>query len=281
MEKGSGRRSFKIGVFDSGFGGLTVFKEIKSLLPNYDYVYLGDNARAPYGPRSFDAVYKYTLQAVKKLFELDCHLVIIACNTASAKALRTIQQNDLAVIAPQRRVLGVIRPCTESADEFTQTGKLGLLATSGTVRSDSYQIEIEKFFPSLNLYQQACPMLVPLVENNEAFDEGADFFVKKYISQLYKQSPDIDAVILACTHYPVLREKIRQFLPDGVRIISQGEVVATKLVDYLQRHSNIERELSEGKTQHYYTTDCPDNFSELASLFMDEEVAAEKLTLVP
>jgi len=272
-------RNQKIGIFDSGFGGLTVFKEIKKLLPQYDYIYLGDNARAPYGPRSFETVYKYTLQAVSKLFSMECQLVILACNTASAKALRTIQQNDLEKIAPHKRVLGVLRPCTESADDFTQNKHIGIFATPGTVKSESYPIEIKKFFPHIKIFQQSCPMFVPLVENGEADGEGADFFVKKYIAELIGQSPKIDSVILGCTHYPVLEEKLKTHLPKNVSVISQGKIVAKKLKEYLFRHPEHETLLSKNNSNTFYTTDCTESFSKLASVFMGQTVQAKPIDL--
>lgn len=273
-------RIHKIGIFDSGFGGLTVYKEIRKCLPQYDYIYLGDNARAPYGPRSFDTVYKYTLQAVKQLFSMNCQLVILACNTASAKALRSIQQNDLAQIAPGKRVLGVLRPCTESANEFTQSNCIGIMATPGTVKSESYPIEITKFFPQISVFQQACPMFVPLVENGEATESGADFFVEKYCRALLAQCADIDAVILGCTHYPILESKLRQHLPPQVTIISQGSIVAEKLENYLLRHPQQESLLSKNAGQEFYTTDCTENFSQLASVFVEETVTAKPINLI-
>ena len=217
-----------IGVFDSGYGGLTVLKEMVARLPQYDYIYLGDNARAPYGTRSFETVYHYTLECVQWLFRSGCPLVILACNTASAKALRTIQQKDLPRIAPEKRVLGVIRPTTEIVGNFTRTGKIGILATRGTVLSESYPIEIGKFFPDVRVFQQACPMWVPIVENNEIDNPGTDYFVKEYMDQLSAQSGEIDTVLLACTHYPLLKRKIEQFIPAGSTLVSQGEIVAGK-----------------------------------------------------
>src|SRR6516164_3034977 len=220
-----------IGVFDSGYGGLTILKEFITILPDYDFIYLGDNARAPYGNRSYDTVYHYTLESVQWLFQQGCPLVILACNTASAKALRTIQQNDLQKIDAEKRVLGVIRPTTEIIGTFTKTGKVGILATTGTVQSASYPIEIEKFFPDLEIFQQACPMWVPLIENNEHLQPGADYFVKEYIDELMSQEQGIDTLLLACTHYPLLREKIKEGLSSQVNIISQGEIVANSLAD--------------------------------------------------
>lgn len=268
-----------IGVFDSGFGGLTVLKEIVKKLPAYDYIYLGDNARAPYGTRSFETVYHYTLECVKQLFSQGCRLVIIACNTASAKALRNIQQKDLPHLDPKRRVLGVIRPTTELVGKITKTGHVGVLGTNGTVTSNSYPIEIGKFFPLVKVYQQACPMWVPLVENHEAGSEGADFFIRKDLQALFAQSDKIDTVILGCTHYPLLTEKIKKYLPGGTKLISQGELVAESLADYLQRHPEIETKCSKHGSLHFYTTDSPENFDKGASIFFGKEVKSEHLSL--
>ncbi|HEX4375465.1 MAG TPA: glutamate racemase, partial [Puia sp.] len=229
-----------IGVFDSGYGGLTVLKELEKKLPGYDFIYLGDNARAPYGNRSFESVYAYTLECVKWFFDNGSPLVVLACNTASAKALRTIQQNDLPKMNPDNRVLGVIRPTTEVIGNFTKTNNIGILATNGTVRSDSYKIEIEKFFPDLNVFQQACPMWVPLIENNEHNSAGADYFVKEGIDTLMSQSKNIDTILLGCTHYPLLINKIRQYVSPEIQIISQGKIVADSLADYLKRHPEID-----------------------------------------
>ena len=224
-----------IGVFDSGYGGLTILEKIREVLPEYDYIYLGDNARAPYGTRSFEIVYEFTLQAVNKLFEMGCHLVILACNTASAKALRSIQMNDLPELDPDRRVLGVIRPTVECIGDITQNRHVGILATSGTIKSESYPLEIHKLFPEIQVSGIACPMWVALVENNESQNEGADYFIKKYIDQLLSEDPLIDTMILGCTHYPILFPKIREYTPDGIRVIAQGEYVAESLKDYLHR----------------------------------------------
>jgi len=262
----------KIGVFDSGYGGLTVFKKFIEHLPKYDYIYLGDNARTPYGTRSFDAVYRYTLQAVKKLFELNCELIILACNTASSKALRTIQQNDLAYLDPNKRVLGVIRPSVEALYKYTKTNVVGILGTSGTITSKSYVLEIAKLFPDISVVQQACPMWVPLVENNEHNSKGADYYVKKYIDELLNQKKNIDTVVLGCTHYPLLLTKIRDYLPDEISILSQGEVVALSLADYLNRHPEIDRKLSKNSQRLFYTTDVPEIFSEKAKIFLDNEL---------
>jgi len=263
-----------IGIFDSGYGGLTVFREIRAKLPRYDYIYLGDNARAPYGPRDFDTIYQYTLSCVRLLFDKGCHLVILACNTASAKALRSIQQNDLPKIAPNRRVLGVIRPTTEIVGHFTKTGHVGILATSGTVLSCSYPIEINKFFPKVKVFQQACPMWVPLVENNEHDGPGADYFVKQCLDELLKQSPEIDTVVLGCTHYPLLEKKIRTFLPPGIQLLSQGAIVAKSLAEYLQRHPEIEAMCSKGAGVEYLTTASAEDFNAKAEIFLGEPVRA-------
>jgi glutamate racemase len=261
-----------IGIFDSGYGGLTVMKEIVDRLPEYDYIYLGDNARAPYGNRSFDTVYHYTLQCVKWFFSQGCSLVILACNTASAKALRSIQQQDLPLIGPDKRVLGVIRPTAEVIGKFSETNSVGVLATSGTVLSDSYPIEIHKFFPEIKVYQEACPLWVPLVENNEHTGHGADFFVKKNINQLFEKGEDIDVVLLGCTHYPLLKEKIEEYLPIGVKLVSQGEIVAESLADYLVRHPEIEERCAKTGTRQFFTTDSPRDFEDHAQLFFGEEI---------
>lgn len=268
-----------IGVFDSGYGGLTVLKEIVALLPQYDTIYLGDNARAPYGSRSFETVYHYTLQCVQWLFQQGCPLVILACNTASAKALRTIQQMDLPRIAPDNRVLGVIRPTTEVVGQFTKTGKVGVLATKGTVQSESYPIEIAKFFPEVQVFQQACPLWVPLIENNEHDNPGADYFVKEYMDQLRAQSGEIDTVLLACTHYPLMKAKIGQFLPEGSRLVSQGEIVANSLADYLQRHPEIESRCSRNGHREFYTTDSTEDFDNHASVFYGKALRSKHIAL--
>ena len=268
-----------IGVFDSGYGGLTVLKEIAAMLPQYDYIYLGDNARAPYGTRSFDSVYQYTLQCVEWFFKQGCPLVILACNTASAKALRTIQQNDLPKIDPSKRVLGVIRPTSEIIGQFTKTGSVGVLGTTGTVQSQSYLIEIEKFFPGTEVYQEACPMWVPLVENNEHNSPGADYFIEKNIKNLLAQSVNIDTVLLACTHYPLLIDKIKQFLPAGFSIISQGKIVANGLADYLDRHPEIEIQCEKNSRQSFYTTDSAEDFDAKAAIFYGKPVKSTHLAL--
>ncbi len=264
----------KIGIFDSGIGGLTVLKEIRNLLPEYDYLYLGDNARAPYGTRSFEVVHEYTLQAVKRLFELDCDLVIIACNTASAKALRQIQQTFLVDLQDEKRVLGVIRPTTELAGELTKTKHVGILGTNGTIASNSYQIEINKFHPEVQVHQQACPMWVPLIENQEYDSEGGKFFIKKYINELLEKGA-IDTIILACTHYPIIAEEIQKYVPKTVNLISQGEIVAERLRNYLERHEWMDSKLSKKGTIHYLTTENPALFDEKSSLFLGEKVQSE------
>ncbi len=271
-----------IGVFDSGYGGLTILKEFLRYLPEYDYIYLGDNARAPYGTRSFETVYQYTLQAVKKLFELGSQLVILACNTASAKALRTIQQKDLPRLDPQRRVLGVIRPSAEVIGRYTSTGKVGVFATPGTVGSRSYELEINKLYPDVEVFQQACPMWVPLVENDEHLDDGADYFVHKYIDSLLAQEEEIDTVILACTHYPLLLPKIKKFLPAGIKVISQGPIVAQSLKDYLTRHPQMDSKLSRLGKRIFLTTDIPEDFDQKAKKFVDNiiEIHSQKISLI-
>jgi len=269
-----------IGVFDSGYGGLTVLKELEKALPQYDYLYLGDNARAPYGTRSFDTVYEYTLQAVKWLFEQGCPLVILACNTASAKALRNIQQNDLPGLDPAKRVLGVIRPTAEIAGKLTKTGNIGILGTQGTVSSHSYILELQKFFPKVKVYQEACPMWVPLVENNEYNKPGADYFVKQNIDQLLAQCPDLDAVFLACTHYPLLLDKINKYIPDGMRVFEQGSIVAEGLVHYLERHPEMRSRLSTGSTRNFTTTDHAENFDKQATVFYGKSVSSHRIELL-
>jgi len=268
-----------IGVFDSGYGGLTILKAIRELLPQYDYAYLGDNARAPYGTRSFDIVYQFTRQAVLKLFEMGCQLVILGCNTASAKALRSIQQNDLPKIDPQRRVLGVIRPTAEIVGKLTQTKHIGILATPGTIKSDSYNIEINKLWPELDVTGVACPLWVPIVENNEATGAGADYFVKKRIDHILWLDPDIDTLILGCTHYPILMPKIKQYVPDGIKIVSHGEYVAESLKDYLTRHTEIDARCTKNGTAHYYTTENAEKFKEVARIFVTDDIEVEHINL--
>ncbi|MCK3686433.1 glutamate racemase [Maribellus sp. YY47] len=270
-----------IGVFDSGYGGLTVLKELVDTLPEYDFLYLGDNARTPYGTRSFDVVYKYTLQCVKYLFEQGCPLIIIACNTASAKALRNIQMLDLPTLAPDNRVLGVIRPSVEKVAEITQNGHVGVLGTVGTVTSESYPIELEKWSGGrvISTVQEACPMWVPIVENNEIDTEGADFFVKKNILNILQKDKDIDTLILGCTHYPLLEKLIRKYVPEEIEILKQGHIVAEKLVDYLERHPEMKLRLSAGGKIEYQTTESAETFESKASIFMGQEVRASTVVL--
>ena len=268
-----------IGVFDSGYGGLTVLKEVVKMLPGYDYLYLGDNARAPYGPRSFETVYRYTWQCVEWFFKQGCPLVILACNTASAKALRTIQQKDLPKKYPDKRVLGVIRPTTELIGNYSYTKSVGILATSGTVISQSYPIEIAHLFPGVKVYQEACPMWVPLVENNAYDGEGADYFIKKNIDNLLKQSGEIDTVLLACTHYPLLKNKLEKFLPSSIKILTQGEIVAAGTKDYLHRHPEIEAKLSRNRERVFYTTDSTQDFDSHARVFYGEEIRSKHADL--
>lgn len=271
-----------IGVFDSGYGGLTVLKEFVQKLPQYDFLYLGDNARTPYGTRSFDVVYEYTLQAVKELFNRGCHLVILACNTASAKALRSIQQRDLQIIAPDKRVLGVIRPSVEYASQITQTGHVGILGTSGTVASNSYPIELEKWSEGRvkHTTQQACPMWVPIVENNEIGTPGADYFVEKNLTQLFEQDLAIDTVILGCTHYPLLINSIKSYLPEWpVTVIEQGKIVAASLKGYLARHPEIDEVCTKQESVNYLTTEQVELFEARAEQFMGKQVKAQKIHL--
>ena len=268
-----------IGVFDSGYGGLTVFRDIERRLPQYDYIYLGDNARAPYGPRDFETIYHYTLECVQHLFDMGCPLVILACNTASAKALRSIQQQDLPGMAPGLRVLGVIRPTAEVVGQYTQSRELGVLATRGTVLTESYVIEIAKSFPDIKVYQQACPMWVPLVENNEHNSPGADYFVQKYLDELLSQSPQIDTIVLGCTHYPLLINKMRKYLPDSIQVLSQGEIVAESLADYLRRHPEMETRCSQNGQVQYFTTESAADFEAKAAIFMEKQVQALHLAL--
>lgn len=280
MKNNSLQTSGPIGVFDSGYGGLTILDKIRSLMPQYDYLYLGDNARTPYGPRSFEVVYEFTLQAVKKLFELGCPLVILACNTASAKALRTIQQTNLPFIDPTRRVLGVIRPTAECIGELTHTRHIGILATTGTIKSESYLMEVHKLFPDVTVTGEACPMWVPLVENNEYHSEGADYFVQKHIHQLLEKDPKIDTLILGCTHYPLLIEKIRQFTPSHIRIVPQGEYVASSLQDYLKRHPEMDIRCTKGGTCRFLTTESTAKFEESASIFLrQDKMEVKSITL--
>ncbi len=268
-----------IGVFDSGYGGLTILHQMRQLMPQYDYLYLGDNARAPYGTRSFDIVYQFTREAVLKLFSLGCHLVILACNTASAKALRTIQQNDLPGIDPERRVLGVIRPTAECIGQITQSRHVGIFATVGTIKSESYVLEIQKLYPDISVTGEPCPMWVPLIENNEYDSPGADYFVEKRIGNLMRRDPKIDSIILGCTHYPLLLNKILKYVPRGVRIIPQGEYAANSLKDYMLRHPEMDAKCSKGGKCHYMTTENVDKFRESAQLFLHEKVDVEQVTL--
>jgi len=272
--------SSPIGIFDSGYGGLTVFKEIAARLPQYDYVYFGDNARAPYGTRSFETVYQYTWQCVKWFFSQGCPLVILACNTASAKALRTIQQNDLPKTEdPTKRVLGVIRPTAEVIGQYSRTKQIGILATNGTVLSGSYPIEISKIFPEIAVHQQACPMWVPLIENNEHHSAGADYFIEKNMGELLGQSAGIDAILLACTHYPLLKNKIETYLPAGITLLSQGEIVADSLAGYLNRHPEMETRLSRNGSVDFYTTDDPGDFDNHAPNFFGRPVKSKQVHL--
>jgi glutamate racemase len=268
-----------IGVFDSGYGGLTVLREIVKKLPAYDYLYMGDNARAPYGPRSFETVYQYTLECVEWFFSQGCELVILACNTASAKALRSIQQKDLPRIDPAKRVLGVIRPTTEIIGHYSKTGHVGIVGTTGTVQSDSYPIEISKFFPQITVYQEACPMWVPLIENNEYDKPGADYFVKQHLHNITSQSKEIDTLLLGCTHYPLLIGKIRAFLPGDITVVSQGEIVADSLAGYLENHPELANRCSKNGERAFFTTDSPADFDNHASIFFGEKIASRHLDL--
>lgn len=268
-----------IGVFDSGYGGLTILRQFRQLLPQYDYLYLGDNARAPYGTRSYEVVYEFTLQAVRKLFEMGCHLVILACNTASAKALRSIQENDLPQMDQKRRVLGVIRPTAESIGAITQTRHVGIVATQGTINSDSYPLEIQKLYPDIQVTGEACPMWVPLVENNEYDSPGADYFVKKRISDLLRKDPQIDTIILGCTHYPLLLNKILKYTPRNVKIIPQGDYVADSLKKYLQRHPDMDQQCTKNGTCRFLTTESPEKFKDSATIFLHRSIEVERITL--
>jgi len=272
-------KKYNIGVFDSGYGGLTILKEIEKRLPDYNYIYLGDNARAPYGNRSFETVYKYTLEAVKKLFELDCNIIILACNTASAKALRSIQQKDLESIAPGKRVLGVIRPSTEAVDSLSKSKHIGILGTVGTVKSESYIIEIQKMYPTISVKQEACPMWVPLVENDEYLLDGADYFIKKNINNLLQKDSSIDTIILGCTHYPLLIDKIRKYTPLGITIINQGEIVANSFCNYLERHPELEKDCFRKGERQYLTTDSTELFDLMGSKFLGKDICSQKISL--
>lgn len=268
-----------IGVFDSGYGGLTVLKEIREKLPEYDFLYLGDNARAPYGSRSFDVIYQYTWQAVQALFDRGCSLVILACNTASAKALRSIQQIKLPELYPDRRVLGVIRPSTEELDKHTKTKHVGVLGTDGTIRSNSYQIELAKFAPDLVVNQHACPMWVPLIENNQFDTPGGVYFIQSDLVSILEKDPKIDTILLACTHYPILMEQLQRLLPEHIEVLAQGKIVAESLADYLIRHPEMDTQCSKGGSVRYLTTESAKDFSEKASLLMNDQIEAEHLTL--
>lgn len=268
-----------IGVFDSGYGGLTVLKSIRAHLPQYDYLYLGDNARTPYGTRSFDTVYQYTLEAVKYLFAQGCPLIILACNTASAKALRSIQQKDLPSLAPHRRVLGVIRPTSEIIGEKSRIGTIGILGTNGTVQSASYVLEVAKFYPEIEVFQQSCPMWVPLVENNELSGAGPAYFVEKSVGQLLEQSSSIDTILLGCTHYPLLSDLVRQFVPSHISLIEQGPIVAGSLEDYLRRHPEIENYCQKNGEASFLTTDDAIKFSDASEIFWGSRVDAQRVTL--
>lgn len=270
-----------IGVFDSGYGGLTILKDLQNKLPEYDFIYIGDNARTPYGTRSFDTVYQYTLQAVKTFFELGCELVIIACNTASAKALRSIQQNDLPNIAPNKRVLGVIRPSTEAIGEFSKSRHVGVFATTGTVQSESYVIEINKFFPDIKVTQEACPLWVPLIENDQYNNDGGRYFIKHHVDEIISKDAEIDTIILGCTHYPILKDLIEEFVPKSINVISQGEIVASSLVDYLIRHPEIDEVCSKSGNTNYYTTEDPETFSQRAAIFLGKKIDTQKIILLP
>lgn len=268
-----------IGIFDSGYGGLTVLSAIRQRLPQYDYLYLGDNARAPYGARSFEVVYEFTRQAVEKLFDMGCHLVVLGCNTASAKALRTIQQHDLMRLDPNRRVLGIIRPTAEVIGSLTHSRHVGILATEGTIRSESYELEIHKLFPDITVTGVACPLWAAIVEAGEASSPGADYFVAKRIGQLMERDPQIDSIILGCTHYPLLMPKIELHLPVGVRAIAQGKYVADSLADYLRRRTAIEQHCSKGGTVSYFTTENPQRFQETAQIFLHQPISASNVSL--
>jgi glutamate racemase len=255
-----------IGVFDSGYGGLSILKDLRSVLPTTDFYYLGDNARSPYGSRSFDTVYRYTLQGVKQLFDFGCPLVILACNTSSARALRTIQQKVLPELAPQNRVLGVLRPAVEQVGHFTKTKSIGILATEGTIKSKSYEIEMNKFFPEITVTSLACPMLVPLVENGEWDGGGAQYYIEKYANQLLSRNPDIDTVLLGCTHYPILLAMMKDVFPSYVRLVTQGDLVAPSLMDYLERHPDMNQRISHDSKTHFATSEDPETFRGTAEM---------------
>ena len=268
-----------IGLFDSGYGGLTIFEKIREAMPEYDYLYLGDNARAPYGSRSFEVVYRFTLQAVEKLFEEGCHLVILACNTASAKALRTIQQNDLPHIDPNRRVLGVIRPTVELVDSISKSKHVGVVGTTGTISSQTYSLEIGKMFPHIKVSGEACPMWVPLVENNEFNAPGADYFVQKHLDLLFTKDPQIDTIILGCTHYPLLMDKIKKYVPSGITLLAQGEYVAASLKDYLMRHPEMDQKITKNGVSRFLTTESAAKFAEAASIFLNQQIDVQQVAI--
>jgi glutamate racemase len=268
-----------IGIFDSGYGGLTILSQIRKHMPEYDYLYLGDNARTPYGTRSFEVVYEFTSQAVRTLFEMGCSLVILACNTASAKALRTIQQIDLPKIDPCKRVLGIIRPTVEYLGEITETRHVGVLATSGTIKSQSYPLEIKKLFPDIVVSGEACPIWVPLVENGEAQSDGADYFIRRHIDNLLAKDDKIDTIILGCTHYPILYDKIRRYTPDHIKVIMQGEYVGRSLTDYMSRHPEMDRLCTKNGSCRFLTTESVDTFRQYGSIFFDEEIQIRSIAL--
>ena len=268
-----------IGIFDSGYGGLTILSKIRESMPEYDYLYLGDNARTPYGTRSFEVVYDFTSQAVKTLFDRGCQLVILACNTASAKALRTIQQIDLPKIDPRKRVLGIIRPTVEYLGELTTSRHVGLLATSGTIKSQSYPLEIKKLFPDIIVSGEACPIWVPLVENGEAHSEGADYFVRRHIDNLLAKDDKIDTIILGCTHYPILYDKIRRYTPDHIKVVVQGEYVGRSLAHYMERHPEMRELCTRGGTCQLLTTESVDIFKQHAPLFFDDDIQVNSISL--
>lgn len=270
-----------IGVFDSGFGGLTVFRSIIQQLPHYDYIYLGDNARSPYGDHSFETVYQYTWESVEWLLKQGCKLVILACNTASAKALRSIQQGSLLKKYPDRRVLGVIRPTAEVIGHYTKTNNIGVLGTKGTIASGSYPLEIARFFPKLNVYQQACPLFVPMIENGEHLGDGIDYFIKQYLSKLMEQNQTIDSILLACTHYPLLIPKLQKYLDGNIKLVSQGDIVADSLTDYLQRHTEIQTGLSQNGKRQFYTSGSTLTFNQQGSVFLGEKICASHTSLLP
>ena len=266
-------------IFDSGYGGLTILSQIREQMPEYDYLYLGDNARTPYGTRSFEVVYEFTSQAVRTLFDMGCQLIILACNTASAKALRTIQQIDLPKIDPCKRVLGIIRPTVEYLDGITQSRHVGILATSGTIKSQSYPLEIKKLFPDIVVIGESCPIWVPLVENGEAQSEGADYFVRRHIDNLLAKDDKIDTIILGCTHYPILYDKIRQYTPEHIRVVTQGEYVARSLANYLERHPEMDVRCTRQGTCRFLTTESVDIFKQHASIFFEQDIQVHSIAL--